>query len=389
MKIIKRNNKYYCIYKDFQSQANIITIGNPTISNDFVVSNFSTSNWVKESTDYTIQYNDVIEINLRYKCTSYSTWGVYLCSGDMYLKDRETDRFEYSLGKSSYDTFYIDHSLNNWYRLKIIQEYKSTTSTITFSLSSDEGQTWTTRTTTFNYTSIPSFNNIILGQSPSSTLEYLIGELDLKECNIKINNNYIWKGVIQVGGYYGINDSPRYIPVDYIQGTGPQWIDTGIYPDDTTIVQSKFVMTNYSGGTFIGRGIDSESNSFRFFRYSNNTYLDYGSGDGYNRIYGSFITSTSSIYEAEFGNRYVKDLLTGITKFNSSTVSFSEKSYTIRIFDTNDYGIIYYLKIKKQGVWVRDFIPVYDTVTQKYGLYDRISNTFFGNSGTGDLEGYK
>lgn len=184
MKIIKKSESI-----------NVITVGNPTISDDYIVSNFSTSNWIKESTDYTLQYNDVIEINLRYKCTSYGSWGIYLGSGDIYLKDRATDRFEYSFGISGYSTFYISHSLGNWYRLKIIQEYKSSGSTVTFSLSSDEGQTWTTTTTTISYSLIPTFDNIILCQNPDSTSEYLRGELDLKECNIKINNNYIWQGV--------------------------------------------------------------------------------------------------------------------------------------------------------------------------------------------------
>ena len=182
---------------------NVITVGNPTISDDYIVSNFSTSNWIKESTNYTLQYNDVIEINLRYKCNSYGPAGIYLGSVDIYLKDRATNRFEYYFGASGgYSTFYISHSLGNWYRLKIIQEYKSSGSAVTFSLSSDEGQTWTTATTTISYSSIPTFDNIILGQHPDSTSEYLRGELDLKECNIKINDNYIWQGVTPEKYYY-------------------------------------------------------------------------------------------------------------------------------------------------------------------------------------------
>ena len=36
---------------------------------------------------------------------------------------------------------------------------------------------------------------------------------------------------------------------------------------------------------------------------------------------------------------------------------------------------------------VGNFIPVYDTVTQKYGMYDKVSQTFKGNLGTGNFTG--
>lgn len=176
----------------------------------------------------------------------------------------------------------------------------------------------------------------------------------------------------------------RYKAVSWIEANGTQYIDTGIKPDDTTIIRAKFIMTSSSGGTFIGKKVD-EANSFRFFRFGD-TYLDYGSGgSGGNRISGSYVTSSTEIYEMEFGNRYVKDLKSDEIKFSGSTVSFSEKNFTINIFDALNFGRLYYFQIFKQGSLVMDLVPVYDTETQKYGMYDNVSQTFIGNAGTGDF----
>lgn len=388
MKIVRKNNKY-CTIKE--ENLNATVIGNPIISDDYIVSNFSASN--KLGLPITLNPSQPYEIQIKFKLNYLNNRNGLIgvsTSGIFCVRVFSDNTLNFLLGNTIND-FNIGNISGNTVLSSNIDYWTKcvfTGTSYAIYLSTD-GINWNLENSINSSTPANNGNplTLYLGDVHSGNW-YLQGSMDLKECYIKSNNNNIvWQGVEKK--YYGIRNASRYILVDYIQGTGPQWIDTEIYPDDTTIVQSKFVMTAYNGGTFIGRSIGNEADSFRFFRYNNSTYLDYGSGNNYNRIYGSFITSTSSIYEVEFGNRYVKDLSTGTTKFNSSTVSFSEKSYTIRIFDTNDYGIIYYLKIKKQGVWVRDFIPVYDTVTQKYGLYDRISNTFFGNSGTGDLKGYK
>lgn len=176
------------------------------------------------------------------------------------------------------------------------------------------------------------------------------------------------------------SEFPGYKKVDYIEYNGTQQINTGVYPDSTTTVQCKFVMTHYNGDTFIGNRGTGESNAFRFFRAGDGkTYLDYGSGLGGNRISGTYITSTTAIYECEFGNKYVKDLITGTIKFSGSTVSFNEKTFTIKIGDTKEYGIIYWCKIYKGGALVRDYIPVISDSTNTLGLLDKVNMVFYSD----------
>ena len=203
-----------------------------------------------------------------------------------------------------------------------------------------------------------------------------------------LRNSIILATMMQSSETPGPGPSPipeRYTIVDYIQSAGGPYIDTGIYPDDTTIIQTKFVMTNFNGYVFIGY-YSGEDDDFRLFTFSSNTYLDYGNANS-GRITISERIGYDEIGEVECGNLYIKDLVTGNILVSGTTASFNEKSQTIKMFDDNNYGKMYYLKIKKQNSWVVNYVPVYDTQTQKYGMYDMISQTFKGNDGTGDFTG--
>ena len=178
-----------------------------------------------------------------------------------------------------------------------------------------------------------------------------------------------------------------YQQASYIQSVGTRAINTEIYPDDTTIIQCKFVMTNYGGGYFIGNNTGNERDAFRFFRYNYLTYLDYGAGDNYNRISASYIISTSTIYEVEIGNRYIKNLLNNTIVKSATSVTFSQKTYQIRLFSSVDYGKCYYLKIYKNNTLVSDLEPVYDLSTGKYGMFNNVDGTFNGGFGSGDFLG--
>ena len=150
--------------------------------------------------------------------------------------------------------------------------------------------------------------------------------------------------------------------IEYIESTGTQYIDTGVYPTSTTMVRLKFNMTIATGMVIVGYYI-SESDVFRFFNYGNQAYLDYGSGSSGNRIYGGTI-SAGVTYNIEFGNRYVKDLNTGGNIISSTQVNFPTKSYTMGIFGVNgmelSLGKIYYCQIFDNGVLVRSFLPALD-----------------------------
>lgn len=214
----------------------------------------------------------------------------------------------------------------------------------------------------------------------------------------KIVTGIRWKGILETANFdYGdkiiretdsknnVLEHKKINSVEYIESTGTQWIDTNIYPTSQTTVKIKFNMTAPTGGIIVGF-YNNEGDSFRFFNYSNNAYLDYGSGAGYNRINGGTVAS-GTIYNIEFGNRYVKNIDTNTNIISGTAVSFSDKTTSIGVFgDSTDQdkasGKIYYLKIYINNILARDFIPVLDSNNVPC-LYDKISKTYFYNSGTG------
>lgn len=182
----------------------------------------------------------------------------------------------------------------------------------------------------------------------------------------------------------------EYKRVEYIESNGIQYIDTNIFPDDTTKIQIKIAMSKYSGGVIVGYR-NNESDAFRLFNYNGNTYLDYGSGENYNRLIGDNTydgrINKGKIYDLEIGNRYVKDLDTGRNKVYGSAVSFDDKSFSIGIFNGGDTtedsssGKVFYCKIYKSNTLVADLVPCIRVSDNNVGMYDLVRNEFFANQG--------
>lgn len=173
-----------------------------------------------------------------------------------------------------------------------------------------------------------------------------------------------------------------YTELEYIKSTGTQWIDTGIKCKSNLKCEVKFSTQKISGGCFFGNSGSGESNSFRIFMAKNpdRWYLDFGSGEGGNRISGGNI-ATNTIYTIEVGNRYIKDKISGSNIISGSTVSFSDKTYTFHISNSGEQLTIYYCKLWDNNKLVRSFIPVKDE-NEVVCLYDKISNQYFYNAGT-------
>ena len=167
---------------------------------------------------------------------------------------------------------------------------------------------------------------------------------------------------------------------EFIKTEGNSYIDFGIKCKSTLKIQLGLKMAQATGNAIIGRKDGGETNSFRFFNYSNQAYLDFGSGSGGNRIYGGTI-SPNKYYDIEIGNRYVKNMGTGGYFCSSSSVSFADKTYNLQYAnDPECIGWLYYIKIYDSDVLVIDGVPA--SCNSKTGIYDKVSKKFIENSGT-------
>ncbi len=182
-------------------------------------------------------------------------------------------------------------------------------------------------------------------------------------------------------GYYGVNCSgtlPQgYTHLEYIEGTGTQWIDTQYTPSIKTSFKVGLNMTQNTGNIIIG-----SDNGYRFFNASGKIYWDFNSS----RIYGDTLNS-GTYYDIEVGNNYV---IKDGTLVLSGTIQKTIKNFPIEILSrlfggTAAKGKIYYLKIYEDGELVRHFIPARRDKDNDIGMYESITDTFFPNNGTGEF----
>ena len=157
--------------------------------------------------------------------------------------------------------------------------------------------------------------------------------------------------------------------------------------EDTKII-IKHRQTNAGGadyGCIIGDYNSNDADDWRFFFYGILFYYD-------------FITERTSTVlsmpmteaeEWEVGNYYIKNTASGTYLINGITQTFSSRPDHLYLYhssdggagkSSSDYGQIWYIKIYKNDVLVRDFIPWTD-MNGNYGLYDKVNNVTVQTTG--------
>ena len=153
---------------------------------------------------------------------------------------------------------------------------------------------------------------------------------------------------------------------------------------DTKII-IKHRQTNAGGGRIIGDYNTNDADDWRFFFYFGPLYYDFIT----QRTSASKPTPMSAAEEWEVGNYYIKDTASGTYLINGSTQTFSSRPDHLYLYHSggvgagesgDDYGQIWYIKIYKNDVLVRDFIPWTD-MNGNYGLYDKVNNVTVQSTG--------
>lgn len=152
---------------------------------------------------------------------------------------------------------------------------------------------------------------------------------------------------------------------------------------DTKII-IKHKQTNGGGGRVIGDYVSTDSDDWRFFFVGGTLYYDFISQRK------STSKSMSAPEEWEVGNYYIKNTASGVNLITGTPQTFSSRPDHLYIYHSggvgnagetaNDYGQIWYIKIYKNNVLVRDFIPWTD-MNGNYGLYDKVNNVTVQTTG--------
>lgn len=188
----------------------------------------------------------------------------------------------------------------------------------------------------------------------------------------------------------GARLAPYDAEVEWLESTGTQWIDTGVsIPADHQIamfVDGQFTST--TSGTYAYCSVVAENTAQRSrfgIGWRDPGTWSYPYGNYGNILFGAADTSRHTFRLDAANGTYGVDQ----TTYSCPQTDGWGTDYTIYLFAANNWGSaagfasmrIYGAKFYKNGVLVRDLIPVRKNDIGY--LYDKVSGQFFGNQGTG------
>lgn len=185
--------------------------------------------------------------------------------------------------------------------------------------------------------------------------------------------------------------------IEYIQSTGVQYIDTGIYPNQDTSIEFVAEKTELEEGVtrawFGSRNGYAEKSKAYILWETNNNFIQYYNASQ-NTI--SDLTLTANKKYTIYMNKNILNI-DGIQYANPTYSSFSSPS-TLTLFGAKTYIStsansensidsrmaklkLYSCKIWQNGILARDYIPIKDS-SGRPCLFDKVTRRLFYNKGT-------
>ena len=170
--------------------------------------------------------------------------------------------------------------------------------------------------------------------------------------------------------------------VEYLEGTGTQYIDTGVYFNDTTHTYEWDV-----DAQAINSGHTSGYNWFTGYNQNGvNSCGTYGDGVTYT-FYpaGTYYQNGEKVSVPSGGDKYapVKNIISLTNKIcDYSLVLFARMVSSSNTIDAGGTKRIFTAKYYDNSVLVRDYYPAVDENGVGF-MFDRVTHTIFDNAGTG------
>ena len=180
---------------------------------------------------------------------------------------------------------------------------------------------------------------------------------------------------------------PYDAEVEYLEGTGTQWIDTPITFKVTDEVYFKGALTKLTYDKFVLSPQPWNDNNNRFSPLGFYEVLVCAFGS-YSTPITKFIPSIkdSEAHTITYKNKVFTMEDTG-SIYNCSRIDFGRETGKIRFFygyNAPSESRIYYYKQLRNGKLLCDFIPVLDR-NMRPAMYDRVTGKLFYNKGTGEF----
>ena len=185
----------------------------------------------------------------------------------------------------------------------------------------------------------------------------------------------------------------KIIPVEYLESTGTQYIDTGIKGKNNIDFDYKVNFTNVTTSSGYGIGGEWESQKSLYLgliRSNGNFAYHYANTNAPVVVLNSVSANTDYSIQGHMwsGEQY---MVINSTKSAVGTITGTfESTQNITLFRVTSsspiycYAKIYYLKIWDNNTLVRDYIPAIDENNTPY-MFDRVTHSAFLNAGTGNF----
>ena len=177
-----------------------------------------------------------------------------------------------------------------------------------------------------------------------------------------------------------------YTRLEYIEGTGTQYIDTGYFPCELTRVVTAITPTsgNTTNGVFGGR-TDNNVSTFSLWCLNGVFRTDFDTNSQH-------VTTNVKV---EAGVRVEVDKDRGTTRLGSKTFTQTGKGFraanSMHVFAVNPdkngprcfRGRVETFTIYESGLLKHELVPARRASDGAAGMYDTVGGTFLGNSGSG------
>lgn len=187
-----------------------------------------------------------------------------------------------------------------------------------------------------------------------------------------------------------------YTPLAYLEASGEQYIDTGISGGVNAAYEIKFSSCGSVASDwnhyFAGDGKDTSA--ARIQAIGSAHVIGYWANSAYYYWLWNMADAEAHIVRYDgTGAMYVDGVA---ASYGADTSGFAGNGWgdlSWYVFNSHNEPTtkakmrLYYLKMYTDGVLVRDFIPVQRSIDGAYGLYDLVTEQFFGNIGTGEFTG--
>lgn len=215
---------------------------------------------------------------------------------------------------------------------------------------------------------------------------------DVVSLNINVEDSEYSTNLAISNDILGEPSDLPYIPLEYIESTGIQYIDTGVVPNVNTKLETNFAVTDLSRRlNYMGTALAGGDGFFEFGTNKSET--------GYAALFSirdegglkvpEYADTNYHTYVVSNGLQKVDDFVANntIDNFLSTMVNLYlfKRNVTWAAEDSDQFAKakMKYCKIWQGDVLIRHFIPVKRKSNDEICMYDLVSGVFYTNAGTG------